>query len=117
APLPPVYTRLRTGPDVRAGWLTANHSRWYIDRNSPDPDSSEPSLPTERAAWLAAQHAATPTVIHLDTLGRPFLSVAHNVTGTGTSRVHEFYRTRTELDIQGNTLAIYDARQHETDDS
>src|SRR5690606_35002752 len=29
----------------------------------------------------------------------------------------EFYRTRTELDIQGNTLAIYDARQHETDDS
>src|SRR5690606_41734605 len=61
-----------------------------------------------------AQHAATPTVIHLDTLGRPFLSVAHNVTGMGTSRVHEFYRTRTELDIQGNTLAIYDAKQHST---
>src|SRR5690606_33763229 len=96
---------------------TVLESEWYAERGERDATDPEPSDPQERAAWLAAQHAATPTVVHLDTLGRPFLSVAHNVTGTGSSRVHEFYRTRTELDIQGNTLAIYDAKQHSTGSS
>ncbi len=89
-------------------------SEWYAERGSPSPTASEPSNPDTRAAWLSAQHAATPTVVHLDSLGRPYKSVAHNVTGTGSGRVTAFYTTRTELDIEGNTLSITDARGNTT---
>src|SRR5690606_3063344 len=61
------------------------------------------------AATRTLAHGDTPTVVHLDTLGRPFRSIAHNRTGG----VDAFYHTRTELDIEGNTLSILDARQHE----
>jgi RHS repeat-associated protein len=86
---------------------TVLESQWYIDRGSPSASGPEPSAPEARAAWLAAQHAGTPTVAHLDTLGRPFLSDAHN----RTNGVDDHYFTRTKLDIEGNTLAIFDARQ------
>src|SRR6185369_3996374 len=74
---------------------TVLESQWYIDRGSPPPSGPEPSAPDARAAWLAAQHAATPTTAYLDTLGRPFLSVAHN----RTNGIDELYSTHTELDI------------------
>lgn len=96
---------------------TVLESDWYSERGSPSATGGAPSDPDERAAWLSAQHADTPTVVHLDTLGRPFLSIAHNKTGTGSGRVEAFYRTRTELDIEGNTQRIYDARQHQTTSS
>jgi hypothetical protein len=89
-------------------------STWYSDRGSPAASDPEPSPPEVRAAWMAARHAGTPTQGHLDTLGRSFLSVAHN----RTDGVEELYRTRTKLDIEGNSLAIFDARQirlHEQD--
>src|SRR5690606_18935944 len=57
-------------------------------------------------------HANTPTKVLLDSLGRPFLTIAHNRVGAGASAVDEFYRTRTVLDIEGNILAVYDAKQH-----
>jgi len=86
---------------------TVLESQWYVDRGSPPPSGPEPSAPETRAAWLAAQHANTPTTAYLDTLGRPFLSVAHN----RTKGIDELYSTHTDLDIEGNTLAIFDARQ------
>jgi hypothetical protein len=79
---------------------TVLESQWYVDRGSPAPSGPEPSAPDARAAWLAAQHANTPTTAYLDTLGRPFLSAAHN-------RTNGIYSTQTELDIEGNTLAIF----------
>jgi len=59
---------------------TVVDSQWYVDRNSPDPAGSEPTVPSsgvemkdERAAWLAAKHYDTPQVLEMDTLGRMFL--------------------------------------------
>src|SRR5690606_19892835 len=57
---------------------TVLDSGWYAERNAPSPTGQEPSIPRERAAWLAAQHAGTPTATDLDTLGRPVRTVANN---------------------------------------
>ena len=68
------------------------------------------------AARKAAVHANTPTVVHLDTLGRPFLTVAHNAfkhsnTPATDPPIEEFYRTRVLLDIEGNQGEVIDARE------
>ncbi|RYZ01717.1 MAG: toxin, partial [Myxococcales bacterium] len=86
---------------------TVFQSQWYVDRGAPAASGPEPSAPEARAAWLAAQHANTPTTSHLDTLGRPFLSDAHN----RTDGLDDHYLTKTKQDIEGNTLAIFDSRQ------
>lgn len=86
---------------------TVMDSQWYVDRNSPDPGSSAPADREESAAWKAAQHHDTPSQIHLDTLGRPILSIEHNRDLNGAD---EFYATRIELDIEGNARAVIDAR-------
>src|SRR5262249_40512360 len=57
---------------------TVLESRWYAERGSPDPAGPQPKDPETRAAWLAGQHAETPAVVHLDTLGRTLLTVADN---------------------------------------
>lgn len=86
---------------------TILESRWYDDRGSPAPAAAEPSDPDTRAAWLAAKHADTPTVTHLDTLGRPFLAIADN--GRDKSGVPQHFKTRTDYDIEGKPLAVIDA--------
>ncbi|HEX2189995.1 MAG TPA: SpvB/TcaC N-terminal domain-containing protein [Longimicrobiaceae bacterium] len=82
---------------------TVLQSTWYADRASL-PDTPE-NAAERRAAQLAAAHAATPAVSHLDVLGRPFLGVADNGPA-GT------YQTRTTLDVEGNRLRVVDARGH-----
>jgi RHS repeat-associated protein len=83
---------------------TVPESRWYAERGSPDPQAEpEPAQPERRAAWLAAGHAQTPAVAHLDPLGRVFLTVAD----AGAAGPVE---TRTELDIEGNPRSVTDAR-------
>ncbi len=57
----------------------------------------------ESAATKAADHANTPAIAHLDTLGRTFLTIADN----GTQGQ---YRTHIEFDIEGNQLAVTDAK-------
>src|SRR5690606_37974958 len=78
----------------------------------------EPSDPGPRAAYFTARHAGTPTIQHLDVLGRAVVSVAHNRRRRhdpdGAVRYEdEFIPTRTELDVEGNPLAIYDGRRCE----
>src|SRR5690606_17651608 len=80
----------------------SQHSGWYVERGAPSPLAAEPTDPETRAAWLSAQHADTPTRVLLDSLGRPFLSIAHNRVGAGASAVGEFYRTRTVPGMQGS---------------
>jgi RHS repeat-associated protein len=83
---------------------TVRESRWYAGRGSPDPAAEpEPAQPERRAAWLAAGHAHTPAMAHLDPLGRVFLTVADAGAGGAVE-------TRTELDIVGNTRSVTDAR-------
>jgi len=69
----------------------------------------------QAAARKSAIHAATPTVAHTDSLGRPFLNVAHNKlkysdTPPAAPAVEEFYRTRIILDIEGNPREVIDAK-------
>jgi RHS repeat-associated protein len=90
---------------------TVLESRWYRERGAPDARGPEPhGDPRRRAAWLAAQHADTPERAHVDPLGRTFLTEADNKDPRG------LYRTRLELDVLGNTLAIIDARGNRTVD-
>ncbi len=60
------------------------------------------------AAQKASRHISTTTVAYLDTLGRTFLTIADNgIDGNGQEQKYE---TRVELDIEGNTRSITDAR-------
>jgi hypothetical protein len=74
-------------------------TRWLTEHQSGTPDE-------QRAASLALAHANTPTVTHLDSLGRAFLIEADNGPDPNDPGVHQ---TRTELDIEGNALSITDA--------
>ena len=90
---------------------TVLESRWYRDRGALDPRGPEPKAdPRRRAAWLAAQHADTPSHAHLDSLGRTFLTEEDNKDPRG------LYTTRVALDVSGNTLAVIDARGNRTVD-
>lgn len=61
------------------------------------------------AANKAAVHANTPAVVWLDSLGRPFLTVANNRFVRQGATIQEQYATRVELDIEGNQREVIDA--------
>jgi len=98
----PIWSALRRDPAHAAEALR----RW--------PDSTLRN--NERAAAeKAAIHAETPTRAHFDSLGRTFLTVAHNKFKHSDSPplappAEEFYRTRILFDIEGNQREIVDAR-------
>ncbi|WP_437996746.1 SpvB/TcaC N-terminal domain-containing protein [Sorangium sp. So ce185] len=77
---------------------TVLESTWYAARQA-----LAAGDPERRAAELAAAHAGTPAVSHLDALGRVFRAVADN-------GAEGQYVTQTTLDIEGQPLAITDAR-------
>ncbi|MDZ4853662.1 MAG: SpvB/TcaC N-terminal domain-containing protein [Nitrospirota bacterium] len=107
---------------------TVRESTWYADRNPPERSQPLPRdltgqlLVTEdqRAAWLAAQHADTPSLTLLDSLGREVIGIAHNrvkdpsgphIFG-GENWKDEYYLTYTKLDAEGKPLWIRDARKN-----
>ncbi len=73
-------------------------TRWLAERTGLPAED-----PRGRSAALAREHAGTPEVSHLDSLGRPFLTVADNGPGGKLD-------TRIELDIEGNQRSVTDAR-------
>ena len=78
---------------------------WYAQRTASGVLAADNS---ERdAAAKAAAQADTPTVVHFDTLGRPFLSIADN--GKDAEGADRKYETWSVLDIQGRLRAIRDA--------
>ncbi|MDL1964154.1 MAG: FG-GAP-like repeat-containing protein, partial [Deltaproteobacteria bacterium] len=91
----------------------------------PDTERNEEKERNERiriseksAAQKAAKHCATPTITHLDSLGRPFLTIANN--GFKSDGTDHLIKTRVKLDIEGNDLTITDPRniiafQHQFD--
>jgi RHS repeat-associated protein len=87
---------------------TVLESQWYTSRNQLNPTSPLPSSadPYQRAGWLAAQHANTSNEIHLDSLGREVISIAHN----RKHGVDEKYVTFTKMDAEGKPLWVQDAR-------
>jgi len=106
---------------------TVRESRWYSDRNPPDPGQPVPRDPVsgrllvteeQRAAWLAAQHAGTPALTLLDSLGREVIVIAHNRvkdpdgshTFGGEQWRDDYNLTFTKLDAEGKPLWVRDAR-------
>ncbi len=69
--------------------------------------------PEKKAAIRTLPHADTPTVAYFDTLGRPFLTIAHNRfkrDTNGSSIIIDEYRTQVVQDIAGNQREVIDAR-------
>jgi RHS repeat-associated protein len=86
---------------------------WYQQRQAPGANAGE-----RAAADKAAAHADTPVIAHFDALGRPFLTVASNrvaCAGHPLDGTQELLATRTELDIEGNQLAVRDANKKSVD--
>jgi len=79
-----------------ASWQT-----WYKQRIDGNGIAEE-----QDAANKAEVHAETPTVVYFDTLGRSYLTIAHN----RVKGADEFYPTRIELDIEGNQREVIDAK-------
>ena len=77
---------------------TVADSLWYAARSGLSQTTGE-----GRAAALALAHAGTPDVTYLDPQGRTFLAIQDNAGGNK-------YPTRTTLDVEGNALAVTDAR-------
>lgn len=86
---------------------TVTESDWFRRRTDPAHPRFISDAAEQQAAAKAALHAGTPDTLHLDTLGRPVLSIAHNKDHTGAD---EFYLTRAQLDTEGNLRAVTDAR-------
>ncbi|HEX8336765.1 MAG TPA: toxin TcdB middle/C-terminal domain-containing protein [Pyrinomonadaceae bacterium] len=73
------------------------------------PDADVRASETAAAAKTAV-HSATPLVAHSDTLGRAFLTVAHNRFKYGGEPTREeFQRARVVFDIEGNQREVIDA--------
>ena len=73
-------------------------NKWYGQKSNGTPQERD-------AAAKALAHTDTPTIVHLDTLGRSFLSIEDN--GTFGK-----YETKSEFDIQGNVTKIIDPRNN-----
>lgn len=69
----------------------------------------------QNAVRKATLLANSPTVAYADSLGRTFLTVAHNKskysdTPPAALPIEEFHRSRVFLDIEGNTRSVVDAK-------
>lgn len=98
----PTWQALRTDP-IHLAEFTARY-----------PDATVRTNET-RAAEKTAVHAATPSIAHADSLGRTFLTIAHNKfkysnTPPADPPIEEFYRTRIIIDIEGNQREVIDAK-------
>ena len=96
----PTWHQLRTNP-AHALELT---QRW------PDPRSRTAEV---TAAQKAAAHENTPNIAHFDTLGRPFLTLAHN--GFRQDQTPLQFPTRFLLDIEGNQREVRDGIEQNGD--
>jgi RHS repeat-associated protein len=90
----------KTDPDVRDFFTRLPDTDYlptWFQRMSASADTDE-----QNAALRTKPHAGTPALSHVDSLGRPFLSIADNgVTGK--------YETRVVSDIEGNQRSVTDA--------
>jgi RHS repeat-associated protein len=82
-------------------------SAWYAARIAGAMGTDE-----QDAAQKAFLHDQTPSIVHLDSLGRTFFTVAHNkFRDRVTSLIQEeFYETLVDFDIEGNQRKVTDAR-------
>jgi RHS repeat-associated protein len=100
------FSRL-PGREYAPTWYALRAGAEHIDElNARYPDATDRTHET-MTATITASHANTPTTAYLDTLGRTFLTLAHN--GFKPGGIPDCYPTRVEFDIEGNQRAIRDA--------
>jgi RHS repeat-associated protein len=111
------FSRVEFSPWFVATWdgsdtILDNGNDWYARRTDPvHPKFAQFGTPENRlAARLAAIHANTPAVTHLDSLGREVVAIAHNRFERGGAVIDEKHVTKTKLDAEGKPLWIQDAR-------
>jgi hypothetical protein len=84
-------------------------------QGKPLPENAARRANERNAAEKAAAHTDTPTTAHFDALGRPFLTVTRNRVVCKdhplTGKPDEDFRTRVELDIEGNQREVRDERK------
>ncbi|MFN0171584.1 MAG: RHS repeat-associated core domain-containing protein [Bryobacteraceae bacterium] len=79
---------------------------WYARKSA-----ATASAQDQRAARLAAEHAGTPALTLLDSLGRDVVAIAYNrIQDDAGTLQPEKYLTFTKLDAEGKPLWIRDAR-------
>ncbi|MDZ4810745.1 MAG: toxin TcdB middle/N-terminal domain-containing protein [Bacteroidota bacterium] len=97
---------------------TVLDSPWYLNRINGliDAELEQENRDPEKeknAAEKSVIHANTPATIHLDLLGRPFCSIAHNKRQDFSTivftTIEEFYTTTGVVDTEGNLRAVIDA--------
>ena len=96
----------RTDADIQgyvSAYFTTQPADWQTWHNERQGAGGQEQI----AANKAAAHADTPTTAYFDTLGRPFLTLAHN--GLLPDSTPDLYPTRVELDIEGNQRVVRDA--------
>lgn len=90
---------------------------WYALRTDPAnaaafaaryPDPTDRTNETQ-AAEKTVIHAGTPSIAHADSLGRTFLTIAHNRFKRNDTIFEEKYATRVVFDIEGNQREVIDA--------
>ncbi|MEK8029255.1 SpvB/TcaC N-terminal domain-containing protein [Ideonella sp. DXS29W] len=77
---------------------------WFTQRQGGQLGEAE-----QQAAQKTAVHANTPSVVHADSLGRPFLTLAHNRFERDGVVTDETHASRVVLDIEGNPRQVQDA--------
>ncbi len=113
----------RTDPDISGyvgKYFTSQPGNWktWLQQRDVDPlapPQDSPGLDHEKKATVCTLvHADTPTIAFFDSLGRTFLTVAHNRferrTNGDTVIVEEKYNTRVVFDIEGNQREVIDAK-------
>ncbi|WP_207431338.1 SpvB/TcaC N-terminal domain-containing protein [Sabulibacter ruber] len=97
------FKQTATQPHTWKTWLEQRG----VDPAAPPPDT--PVLaPEKKAAIHTLPHADTPAVNFIDSLGRSYLSFAHN--GFKPDGAPIYFATRINLDIEGNQREITDAK-------
>ncbi len=112
----------RTDPDI-SGYVAEYFKQeaqrpedwktWLQQRgvDSDDPPQDAPGLdPEKKAAVRTLPHADTLNVAYFDSLGRTFLTIAHNKFERGGAIMEEKYATRINFDIEGNHREVIDAK-------
>ena len=92
---------------------TSKESAWYEKRINQLIDAElieqgKDPIKEKQAAQKAAAHFNTPSMLFLDSLGRPMLNIGDN--GLDAQNKSRFYATFIQLDIEGNARTVIDAR-------
>jgi RHS repeat-associated protein len=104
------FEQIAPEPDTWETWLQQRG----VDPLAPPQDV--PGLdPEKKAAVHTLPHADTPTIAFVDSLGRTFLTVAHNRferrTNGAVAIIEEKYSTRVVIGIEGNQREVIDAKE------